>query len=255
MTVSRAYQLFHSYRFREAVDAYRQQLRDDPENKWANTDGLGSSLMAAEEYAKAIPFLEEVDKYERNSNPGSPGRGEQLSVCHWMMGERSRALALIKEGVIAVRDGTITFTDFAGGTSQGVILCYMAATLNSKSDVDLALAYLRKLAKRSYITGWPGPATLYLLGRVTFLDAMRDATGASDLAQAKNVAEQHIRSRRKLTNLLFAAAVERRLAGDEPGCGEYMAECASLTTQLVEFEWHLAKAEAAAQSNGAPRGS
>jgi tetratricopeptide (TPR) repeat protein len=246
MTVSRANQLFHSYRFREAVEAYEQQLRDDPEKKWANLGGLGESLISAGEYAKAIPYLEEMDLYERSSHPGSPGRGEQLAVCHWMIGDRARALAIIGERVIAVRDGTITFTDFAGGTTQGVILCYMAATLNAKGDVDLAIAYLKKLAKRVYITSWPGPATLYLLGRMTFADAVKDATGVSDVAQAKNIAEEHVLKRRRLTNILFAAAVDRRLAGDEPGCRGYMTECASLTTPLVEYEWHLARAEAAA---------
>ncbi len=252
--ITPARQLFKAYRFREAVDAYRQQLLDDPKNKWANLGGLGESLISAGEYAKAIPCLEEMDSHERSSHPGSPGRGEQLSVCHWMIGEHVEALAIIRERVIAVRDGTITFTDFAGGTSQGVILCYMAATMHSKGDVDLAIAYLKKLAKRPYITSWPGPATLYLLGRMTFADAVKDATGFSDLAQAKNVAEQHVLKRRRLTNILFAAAVERRLAGDELGCNSYMTECASLTTPLVEYEWHLAKAEAIAQLDRRPKG-
>jgi tetratricopeptide (TPR) repeat protein len=243
MTISLAQQLFRSYRFDEAVEAYRQQLRTNPEEKWANTDGLGEALIAVGKYAEAIPIEENMDEHERSDVPGSGGYGTQLSVCHWMIGERAQALAIIKERVIAVRDGIITFTDFAGGSSQGVILCYMAATLRSPADVGLAMAYLKKLAKRPYIDGWPGPAALFLLGRMSFGDAVKGATGCTDLVLARKAAEEDLLKRRRLTNILFAAAVERRLAGDESGCHMYMAECANLTTPLIEYEWHLARSE------------
>jgi hypothetical protein len=243
MTTSPAHQLFIDRRFDEAVDAYKRQLLDNPREKWANIDGLGQSLMGAGRYAEAIPRLEEVDKYDKDCPPGSPGRSEQLSVCHWMIGDRECALAIIKELVIGVRDGKITFTDFAGGTSQGVILCYMAATMGVPSDIELAMTYLKKLAKSRYITSWPGPAALFLLGRMSFDDAAKSATGFADLTQAKNAAEHGLLKRRWLTNLLFAAAVGRRLASDEPGCRRWMAECAGLTNPLVEYEWYLAKSE------------
>src|SRR5208283_2950334 len=109
------------------------------------------------------------------------------------------------------------------------------------SDVDLALKYLTKLAARRRIHYWPGPAALFLLGRLTFEDALKDATGFGDLPQAKKAAEEDLMTRRQLTNLLFAAGTERRMAGDEPRCRMYMAECASLTTPLIEYEWYLAK--------------
>ena len=67
--------------------------------------------------------------------------------------------------------------------------------------------------------------------------------GCTDLVLARKAAEEDLLKRRRLTNILFAAAVERRLAGDESGCHMYMAECASLTTPLIEYEWHLARSE------------
>jgi hypothetical protein len=68
-----------------------------------------------------------------------------------MIGDRQGALDIIRELVVAVRDGRITFTDFAGGVSQGLILCYMGITLRSVADVDLAMNYLKTLASRPRI--------------------------------------------------------------------------------------------------------
>jgi hypothetical protein len=175
--------------------------------------------------------------------PGRPGRAVELSVCHWMIGDRMRALDIIKGLVVGVRDRKINYTEISGGASYGIIFCYMAATLRLSSDVDLALKYLTKLATRMRIQYWPGPAALFLLGRMTFDDAVKDATGFTDLRQAKKAAEGDLMTRRKLTNILFAAGVERRIAGDEPGCRTYMAKCASLSTPLIEYEWELARGE------------
>ncbi len=247
MTDNPAYDLYHLHRFREAIAAYKQQLRDGgPYNEWVNLGGLAQALMAAGDYGEAIPPFERMNEHASNSHPGALGYQKQLSVCHWMLGERSRALEIIKGLVVAVRDGKVYYTDFGGGTSYGVILCYMAATLGVPSDIDLALKYLKKLSTRRYIRNWPGPATLHLLGQMAFDDAMKQATGVVDLQQAKKIAEQDGLKRRHLTSLLFAVGVERRLAGDETGCHAFMSECASLTDTLCEYEWHLAKGEVGA---------
>ena len=37
--ISPARKLFVSYCFKEAVEAYRRQLREGPESEWANLDG------------------------------------------------------------------------------------------------------------------------------------------------------------------------------------------------------------------------
>ncbi|MGD0189408.1 MAG: hypothetical protein ABSD74_01570 [Rhizomicrobium sp.] len=236
-----AYELFDSYRFNEAVAAYRRQLRDEP-GEWGNVEGLGHALMAVGEFGEAIPYLEKVGAYT-SSRPGALGRQIELSVCHWMIDERAEAVRIIRGLVIGVRDRKIHYTDFAGGVEQGLILLYMAVTLGLQADVDLAMKYMAKLAKSWRIKNWPGPAALFLLGRMTFEEAVKDATGSADLVQAKQIAEQDLLKRRYLTNILFAAAVERRVAGDEPGCRMYMGECASLTSPLVEYAWYLAKGE------------
>lgn len=236
-----ALRLLKSRRFVDAASAYQQQLREQPDKKWSNMDGLAESLMGAGRYAEAIPLFEAVSANRRRELPASPGKLEQISVCHWMNGDRQVALDIIRELVVAVRDGTITFTDFAGGVSQGLILCYMAITLGSIADVDLAMSYLKTLASRPRITNWPGPAALLLLGALTFSQALKNAT---DIAQTKSRAVQDGWIRRYSAALLFAAGTERRMAGDEAGARKFFMECASLTNPLVEYEWYLAKGEA-----------
>jgi tetratricopeptide (TPR) repeat protein len=244
--INPAMQLLISRRFDEAVEAYRRQLQEDAGNQWPNFAGLAEALMASERYAEAIPIFEKVSDYESSPFPRLLGKQQQLCVCHWMIGDRKDALAIVKEWVIAVRDGRITFTDAAGGVTQGIILCYMAATLGVSADVDLAMRYLKKLATRQRIKYWPGPAALFLLGGLTFGEAMKDAAGFADLAEARKIAERDGMKRRYPINALFAAGTERRMAGDDAGCRMFMAECAGLPHPLVEYEWYLAKGEVAA---------
>lgn len=248
MVISPARQLFKSRQFGEAVDAYRRQLREGPEDEWANTEGLAHALMAAGEFAEAIPYLDKVSKYASSLHPGALGRQEELSVCHWMIGDRDGALRIIKDLVVAVRDGKIGYTDISGGVPYGLILCYMAITMGSKSDVDLAMKYLKKLTTRIWIKSWPGPVAKFLLGGITFGEALKEASGSADFAAAKKWAEQDSWGPRKLAPLLFAAGTERRMAGDEAGCRMFMAECASLRNPLVEHEWYLAKGDVQAPS-------
>lgn len=247
MKTNPARQLLDLYRFSEAVDAYKLQLHEVPEDKWANMGGLARSLMGAGEFAEAVPYLERLNEYEHGLLPGNLGREIQLSVCHWMVGDRMAALNMIKELVIAVRDGKIGYTDIAGGVTQGLMLAYMAITLHVLPDVDIAMNYLKNLAKARRIQYWPGPAAMFLLGGITFGEAVKDATGNPDPAQAKAIAERDLMKRRKLTSILFAAGTERRMAGDEAGCKMFMTECAGLTNPLVEYEWYLAKYEASAR--------
>jgi tetratricopeptide (TPR) repeat protein len=243
MVTNPAGQYFKSGYYNEAVEAYRRQLREGPGEELANMAGLADSLMAAGQFGEAIPYLEKLNEYRHGLLPGNLGLEIELSVSHWMADRRAIALDIIKGLVIDVRDGKVEYSDIAGGVTQGLILCYMAITLCAKSDVDLGMKFLNKLATRSRIQYWPGPAALFLLGGLTFADALRSATSVIDLVEARRIAEQDLMKRRHLTALLFAAGTERRMAGDEAGCRMFMVECASLTNPLVEYEWYLAKSE------------
>ena len=235
--------LLAAHRFDESVKAYESQLREGLGNEWANIGGIGRALMACERFAEAIPYLERIGTHEKATLKGAAGRDIPISVCKWLLGEREAALGLMREMVKGVRTGAIAYTDFAGGVSQGIMLCYMAKTLKREDDVALALEFLKERAKASRIKSWPGPAALVLLQRLSLSEAIQQLTGTADLARASQMAEEDILKRRRLTNALFAAAVERRLALDEMQCREHLRCCASLTNPELEFEWHLARAE------------
>lgn len=237
-----AKQLFRSCRFDEAVSAYKDQLSRGVGDELANIDGLSRALVASGKYAEAIPHFERVGQDKRRL-PGSPGQDQPISVCYWVLGDRERGFEMMRALVVGVRDRVITYADMAGGVSQGIMLCYMATALQRDDNVKLALTFLTDRAKKSRIQIWPGPAALLILGTRTIGDSIERATGVSELARAKQIAEADGLKRRQLTNVLFAAAVERRLAGDEAGFGTYMAECASLTNPLAEYEWYLATNE------------
>lgn len=237
-----AKQLFRDCKFDEAVAVYKDQLSSGVGDELANIDGLSRALMAAGKYAEAIPYLERVGQ-DKRLLPGSPGEDKSISVCYWVLGERERGFEMMRALVVGVRDRVITYADMAGGVSQGIMLCYMATALQRDDDVKLALTFLADQAKKSRIQIWPGPAALLILGTRTIEDSIERATGVSELARAKPIAEADGRKRRHLTNVLFAAAVSRRLAGDDVGGHAYMAECAGLTNPLAEYEWYLARSE------------
>jgi hypothetical protein len=112
-----AKELFRENRFAESVALYRRQLRD-ARDSWMNIAGLSHSLMAVGEFAEAIPYLEKFDKYASSLHPGAMGRQIELSVCHWMIGERTTARDIIKSLVVAVRDGKVYYTDAAGASGK-----------------------------------------------------------------------------------------------------------------------------------------
>jgi tetratricopeptide (TPR) repeat protein len=238
-----ARQLFKAYRFDESVSAYKNQLQRGVGSREANVDGLGKALMAAGAYAEALPYLEEADESELRAIPAALGRKIQIGVCQWIAGDRRRGIETIRRLILAVQSGTVTFGDLAGGVSQGLILHYMAVTLKSDEDLELALSYLKNRASHSRIKYWPGPAALFLMGKLDLNSVLNDGVGSTDLASAKKIAATDLLKRRHLTNILFSAAAKCRAADDEQTCMAYLTECAGLANPLIEYEWHLAKSE------------
>lgn len=241
-----AQQLFKSYRFDEAVAAYEQKLSSGLGDRWANTGGLARALMAAGSYAEAIPVLAEVGAHEKAQVPGALGRDIELSVSEWLTGNRERGMTIMRALVLGTRDGTITYaTDLVGGLGPGLLLHYMAVTLDSAEERQLSTAYIKKLAKSAKAKHWPGPVGKFLVGEMRLDEALMLGVGVSDLAEAKKFATTDLLKRRRLTNVLFNVAVSCRVSGDESNCQDWMRVCAALQNPLIEYEWHLARAEAA----------
>ena len=243
--ITEGQQLFRAKRFDEAIGAFRKQLLDGTGERLINVAGLGEALIAAGRYAEAIPFLTEAGDREKRDVPGTTGRDTQIAVCAWLSGNRQRGLFLMRSMVMGLREGSITYAnDLVGGLKQGLLLNYMALTASCREDIGIAIAFIRELAESKKVKNWPGPVAQFLLGTVTLGGALEAAVGVRDIEQASRIAASDLMRRRKLTNVLFNAAASARAGADEQQCLQYMRACAALENPLIEYEWHLARAEA-----------
>ena len=242
------FEIFHaflwSHRYAEAAAECRRLLTLNS-NDIGAMDGLASALTAAGQYREALPLLERVGQNHRESRmtPGHPGRQEQISCLHWLLGESRTAIELMRGLVEGILDRSINYGDAAGGVTQGLLLYYMAVTENLPHEMSFALKYMRKCSKRAAIRLWPGPVALYYLGDVTFDDMLVSATGQREFSAALDVSRTKLLSRRRLCVALFHDAVRRRHHGAEELCLARMRECHSLENPLIEREWYLARYE------------
>jgi tetratricopeptide (TPR) repeat protein len=238
-------QLFKAGRFAEAVNAYQKQLADGSGDRIANVGGLAEALMAMGRYADAVPLLSEAGEYEKKIGlPGSSGRDTEISVCEWLSDNREHGLALMRAVVLGLRDGSIRYAnDQIGGLKQGLLFNYMAVAANVPADRQLGTDFIRKMSQSKIAKNWPGPVGQYLLGVTSLEEALEAGTGARDFEQASQLAATDLLKRRRLTNVLFNAAVASRISGDVPRCSRFMHACATLENPLIELDWHLAKAE------------
>jgi hypothetical protein len=83
-------------------------------------DTMASALRALEKYEEALPLFERVGAQEKECKitPGHPGRQEDISCLNWFLGNRQKAIALMRGLVDGILDGSIQYGDLAGGMKQ-----------------------------------------------------------------------------------------------------------------------------------------
>lgn len=242
-------QLLWSHKYAEAIEACRQMLSVNP-NDFGAIHIEADALRALERYQEALPLYERVDAREKsrpNITPGHPGRQMDVSCLYWLLGDRPKAIALMRGMVDGILDGSIQYsTDVAGGITQGLLLYYMGATADQPGQTAFALEYLRKRLKRQHpLTRdhWPAPVARYYLEEISFGDLLAAASGQREPAQAVDVARRDLYRRRHLCKALFHDGVKRRVQGSEDQCFIRMQECYRLENPLIEHEWYLARYE------------
>ena len=236
--------LLETHRYVEAVAECRRRLQVSPMDVGV-TAVLARALLALERYEEALPLYEKIDAHERADTiaQGLPGRQAEISCIHWFLGNRPRAIALMRQLAEGILNKSIRFGDAAGGVLQGLLLYYMAVTVKEREPEAFALKYLQNRAKRSAIRLWPGPVARYYIGQFRFSDVLQEATGVRDLSEALAVARDDLLIRRQLCVALFHEGVKQRTGGDEEGCLEHMRKCYALEDPLIELEWYLARDE------------
>ena len=243
--------LMKSGQYADAVAACKQALAVNP-NDFKIISIMALALQALGRYEEALPLFERLDAHRKGikSVPGSPGRQEDISCLHWLLGDRQRATALMRGLVDGILDGSIQYGDAAGGMQQGLLLYYMAVTERQPDQASCALGYMRNRLDRLKglvpglpIESWPVPVARYYLGEIAFSELLVFATGQRELPQAVAAAQAKLLSRRQLCGALFHDGTRSRAQGAEDLCVARMRECYALEDPLIEPEWYLARYE------------
>ena len=244
-----AYELLKSHRYADSISEYRRQLQLNPDD-WAAIAGLIKPLMAVGAYAEKLPLLYRLDEHERESLPGHPGSKRDLACSYWCLDQWPAAMKFMRGLVEGILDRSIEFGDLAGGVQQGLLLHYMGVTAKDRETVAFSIAYLRKLSKKRSIDYWPGPLARYVLGEISFEEALAALAKQSDVSEPLEAAPTDVLARRWLCVALFHDGVRHRVAGQEELCMGRMQECFGLENPFVEPEWYLARYEVERAANG-----
>jgi tetratricopeptide (TPR) repeat protein len=238
--------LFESHHYREAAAEARRLQALDAEDI-GPIGCLAKALLAMGDYAEALPLFSRVDAFQRSDPrvPGQSGRGIWVSCIYWILGDRAKAIQIMRDMVDGILDGSIEFGDAAGGVQQGLLLYYMGVSANDEEAASRALDYLRTRTRRRAIELFPGPVARYHLGEIEFAAVIAAATKnrAHDVIQAIEVARVDLLSRRRLSVAVFHDGAKARAQGDHRHCHSRMQQCFSLENPLLEPEWYLARRE------------
>lgn len=247
----RSADLMRSHKYADAIAACRRELLADP-NDFKVMGRMALALRALEKYEEALPLFERMDAHRKGLEitPGSPGRQEDISCLNWFLGNRQKAIVLMRGLVDGILDGSIQYGDAAGGMEQGLLLYYMAVTERQPDQAACALDYMRNRLNRlkrllplTPTNYWPVPVARYYLDDLAFDELLVFATGQRELPQAITAAGAKLMSRRKLCVTLFHDGVKSRAQGAEDLCLTRMRECYALQDPLIEPEWYLARYE------------
>jgi len=233
------WQLAQSHRYVEALAAYDAELASENEQSAPRVANRATVLLCLCRWQEAFEGFVRANEIKSRKTKGLQPYLTKMATVLWLMGRRHDAVETLTRAVDSVASGEISYTDSAGGVSQGLLLWYAGITTSDSAGRKHALAYLSRLAEERRIQHWPGPLALYALGRMRLEQTMELMAGNSN-----DVGKAEVLKRRRLCQTLFYAAVTRRHQGDHAGCAHGMRQCCALENPLLEEEWYLARAEA-----------
>jgi tetratricopeptide (TPR) repeat protein len=248
--VTKAVDLLIGGQFAEAIIAYEQELSIDPANGPASA-GLASALMGAGQYEAAIPLKWAAHERALREVPDSCGLLVDLACAYWCIDDLARAISLAHDLVEGNLAGRINMApDLAGGASFGLMLYYMAVTVEDQDERDYALAFLRKLKakydKNPRHFNFPKVTVQQLFGSASFEDALESARGARSMPEALAKAKTSRRATSDLSVVLFNDGVFRRAEGDDDGCRRRIREVYDLGYWAEPIHWYFARKEVTA---------
>lgn len=237
-----ARELVSAHEYAKAAAESERRMKEHPDDTGA-LHWHGTAMLCLGRLREALEDFRQVDARERAKVKGSDGRILTIGAIQWLLGEREDALKTFESAVRGIQAGSITYGDFAGGVSQGLLLWYGGVTTPSAAARERALEYLRDRAEKPLIKSWPGPLALFAVGTASLEDVLLEACGTRDPEAAMRLARRDVLKRRRLVNATFCFATRRRSEGSEEDCLAQMRMCARIENPIVEVEWYLARGE------------
>ncbi len=235
-------ELLFAHRYAEAVEAYRQEMREQPDTN--NYPSLGKALLAIGQFDEALSAFRKANEMEHLK--GSVPCINEAATAMWLAGKQREAMLEWHRAGAGIQGGSIKYGDLAGGGTQGLLLWYGAVTMKDAIERDYALKYLCSINKRKVYAPavcWPRPIISMVLGNESFAEVLRIGGGSPVLSECLEKVSKDLLKRRQLCQILFYAACQERQAGNEAGCIEKMGLCSKLENPIIECEWYLARAE------------
>jgi tetratricopeptide (TPR) repeat protein len=238
--------LLQARRFEEAIAQSQALLAVDPDDL-AATSVLGKAFRSTGNYLDALSCFERLYADDVARRPGARSRLIDISVLHWLLGNKSEATEMMYRACADVLNRTSHLTDTAGGVTQGLLLHYMSGELGASEDEKYALGYINKrvarlerILRRRERLNWPAPIGQYILGEATFDDLFLVVEGRSMEEKFERARLSNTDSR-KLVQILFYGAVAEFKAGSGARAEELLQACLSFDGPLVVHELYLAR--------------
>lgn len=240
-----AFALAEAGKYQQAFDIYVEATSQGFELSAPDASNCGLFLLCLEKHEDALIYFREAAEQAAERDGAYL---ENVGAAQWLMGRHRDAAITWRQRVSGILDGTIIYTDFSGGASDGLLLWYAAVTLTDDELLEYAIDYFRTLSTPSRlsswpnISSWPGPLVYLALGERSadsILQEQFDELNSADLPHWN----ADILRRRKLVNVLFYSAVKCRADGQEQECQKLMSAVAQIKNPLIELEWYLARGE------------
>lgn len=240
---SRQAQLLSEHRYLEALAVWDEEVQKN-EDDWIAWYERGCALRCLGSLGEALESFLQADERAKLGRKALHPYLKDIGAAQWMLGRRQEGIQTFRHAVDGILDGSIQYTDFAGGVSQGVLLWYSGVTIHDRETKEFALSYLAGItSNEANLHLWPRPLALHALGEMTFQEMLESAAGSWDLVQCLLAARTDRLKQRQLCQALFYEAIRLRAEGDEQGCRGRMRQCADLEILIVENEWYLARFE------------
>jgi hypothetical protein len=239
------HQLLFKHKYDDVISECRRVLKQNPDDP-AGTEGMARALRAKAEYAESLAFFERLAiQRGRNETANTVALGSfpwniDIACLHWMLGDKDKAMQMIRGLAAGVLDRTVNYGDAAGGVTQGLLLYYMGVSDSKPQEVAFALDYMRNRVDQSVGRVWPVPVAQHYLGDITFEQVLEAANRRANLAVKVEAWKIDLGRRRRMTVALFHSGIRWRAQGDDEHCLIRMRQCCELENPLLEQEWYLA---------------